>query len=265
MKLAKTKPKILVLDIESLPNILYAFDLFSYNRPHNIIQECAIITFSWKWHGEKGRAQSMSSLDFAKGKKYDPYDDSKLVAAIGDLLAEADYVVAHFTKFDMRYIRARSIINNLKPPARPTEICTYRLAKKFFKLNANRLDYLGKLFGFGGKMPMNWTFWERCANGDEAAIKKMAAYNRQDVDLLDKVFTHMKPHVELPINFKLFVPTKGASCPSCGSTKAQHRGYRLTKVTRHRRMQCNDCGTWYSVKPSEEKDEKAKELRNQSK
>lgn len=235
-----TSPKVLILDIETLPNITYAFDLFSYKRPHMIIKERSIISFAYKWLGDK-KAKVITYHDC--GDK--TYEDKKLCKAICDILKDADYTVAHYgDKFDHRFIRARCIINGVNPPAPTLQIDTYKLAKKHFNLNANRLDYLGKLFGFGGKMPMSWDFWERCANGDLDAVATMAKYNKRDVDLLEKVFVRMLPHVESRINHKLFTHKHEIVCPSCSSHKLQKRGTLVNKATKRQRYQCNDCGSW---------------------
>lgn len=240
------KPNILFIDIETLPNIAYAFNLYDYKKPNMIIKEKSIITFAYKFNSEPTKV--VTALDFQSGTKKDPYNDKGLVEFINSVIEKADYVVAHYgDKFDMRFIRSRSLINGLvATPSVPT-IDTYKLAKKYFHLNANRLDYLGKLLGLGGKSESGWKLWEKSAQGDVEAIKKMAAYNKRDVDLLAAVFLKMLPHTTGVLNQKLFSDKSGI-CPTCGSDKIQKRGTIVNKLTKRQRYFCTKCGSWHSEK-----------------
>ncbi len=234
-----SKPKILFLDIETLPNITYAFDLYSYKKPDMIIQEKSIITFAYKWLGDK-------EAHVLKGK---PYDDKELCIAINSIIGEADYIVAHYgDKFDMRFINSRCLINGVSPVPRVPTVDTYKLAKKHFHLNANRLDYLGKILGVGRKINTAWKLWEDCAKGSTKAINSMAEYNRQDVNLLESVFKKMLPYVDSRINHQLFTTKPYVVCPCCGSHKVQRRGTIVNKITKRQRLQCTGCGHWFSMK-----------------
>lgn len=242
-----SKPKILYLDIETLANVCYAFNLYDYKKPNMIIKEKAIITFAYKWAGDKS-TKVVTALDFQAGAKKDPYNDKGLVEFINSTIEKADYVVAHYgNKFDMRFIRSRSLINGLVPTPTVAQIDTYVLAKKYFHLNANRLDYLGKLLGLGGKAKSGWDLWEKSSQGDVKAIAKMAAYNKRDVDLLEAVFLKMLPHTTGTLNQKLFSDKTGI-CPTCGSTDIQKRGTIVNKLTKRQRYFCTKCGSWHSEK-----------------
>jgi DNA polymerase III epsilon subunit-like protein len=243
-------PKVLLLDVESLPNIMYGFDLWNGSKPSMLIKERAIVTFAYKWVGEKS-VHVVTTHDFQKGK-YDPYNDKGIVEFIGKLITDADYVVGHYSdKFDMRLIRARTLINNLPPLPPVATIDTYKLAKKYFYLNANRLDYLGKLLGLGGKIGTSWTLWQDCAEGCTKALKKMAIYNKRDVDLLEKVLNKLKPYVQSPLNHGLFDSSGYAVCPHCGSKELQKRGTIVSRLAKRQRVHCQKCGSWSSIKLKE--------------
>lgn len=237
----KKHPRILIWDIETLPNMGYFFGIFDQNiNPNFIIKEKSIVTIAYKFMGDK-KAQSISIADFGKIK--DPYDDKKLIKKFLKIMEEADYMVAHFGDgFDHKFLNSRAFLNNLVAPPPVQTIDTYKLAKKTFNLNSNRLDYLGKKLGFGGKMPMDWSYWVKCAEGNLAAIKKMAAYNRQDVDLLEKVFLKLVNSTSSKLNMQIF--TQDICCKTCGSMDIQYRGY-LHKLTQTvRKFVCNRCGSW---------------------
>lgn len=245
------KPKILQIDIESGCNIQYGYNLWDYTKPNMIIKERAILTFAWKWYGEK-KVNVVTSAQFQKGK-FDPYNDKGITEFIGSLIREADYVVGHYSdKFDMRLIRARTLINGLTPIPPVATIDTYKMAKKYFHLNANRLDYLGKLLGFGGKLHTGWELWQSCLEGDLKALDKMAKYNKRDVELLEKVFIRLLPHCQTALNHALFTKSEFAQCPHCGSHHVQKRGTIVNRITKRLRLHCQDCGTWSSIKYKEE-------------
>lgn len=240
-----SKPNILFIDIETLPNITYAYNLFDYKKPNMIVKEKAIITFAYKFNS--GPTQVVTNYDFPHDK-FDPYDDRLMVEFINEILSKADYVVAHYgDKFDMRFIRGRAAIHGL--PATPivATLDTYKLAKKYLHLNAYRLDYLGKLLGLGGKADSSWALWEGAAQGDLKAIKKMAYYNKRDVDLLADVFARILPHCPSTLNQKLFSREEHI-CPTCGSNHLQKRGTIVTKLTKRQRFACLKCGAWHSTK-----------------
>jgi predicted PolB exonuclease-like 3'-5' exonuclease len=248
------QPKILIYDLETLPNKGYFFGIFDQNiNPNFITQERSIVTIAYKWMGDK-KAKSLSVADF---DMTDPYDDSKLLKAFIDIYNQADYTVAHYgDKFDTKFLHTRALLNNLESPAPVSQIDTYKLVKKHFNLNSNRLDYIGKKLGLGGKMPMDWGYWVRCAEGDLKAIDKMATYNRQDVDLLEAVFKKLMPHTPSKINQHLF----GAgltSCKHCGSSDVEMRGYYHTATKTNHRFVCKKCSSWGKITikeltPSEE-------------
>jgi DNA polymerase elongation subunit (family B) len=243
------KPKVLLYDIETLFNEGYFFNLYDTSINHNFIKkEKSIITIAYKWLGDKGKAQGLTIADDVRRFKKDPHDDKRILQEFAKVLEEADYIVGHYSdKFDNKFIQSRALINNLPPLKIPAQIDTYKLLKKHFNLNANRLDYVGKLLGFGGKMGMDWSYWVRCAEGDLAAAKKMLAYNKQDVELLEKIFLKLLPHTDSKLNLALYSGKEGA-CPSCGSVKTQKRGLLPGKTRFQQRMQCTDCGKWFAIK-----------------
>lgn len=239
-----TKPKVLFLDCESLPNICYAYDLYSPKNYKMIIKEKSLITFAWKWLGEK-------EIHVVKAKE--AFKDGDIIEVINGLFEEADYVIAHYgDKFDLKYIRSRALINNLPAPAPVPSIDTYKLAKKYFNFNANRLDYLGELFGLGRKVKTSFELWDRCAKGERKAINEMAAYNVQDVALLEKIFLKMVPHVQTKLNHQLFTEHDDTVCHNCGSKKIQKRGTIISGLTKRQRYCCTKCHSWFSGKIKKE-------------
>jgi DNA polymerase elongation subunit (family B) len=231
----KPVPKILIYDIETLPNRGFFFDCFSPNRaiPLAFIeQERAICTIAYKWLGEKTQVIKMTS----------PYNDKDILKAFLPIWEQATYTVAHYgDKFDRRFIAGRLIANKMPSLAPVNQLDTYKLAKRHFNLNSGKLDYLGTMLGVGNKNKTDASLWVRCANGNKKALNEMAAYNKQDVDLLEAVFMKLLPHVQSRMNLGLF---HDMGCPHCGSDNRTYKGIQAnTKSIRHR-FKCNDCGAW---------------------
>lgn len=235
-------PKILIFDIETSHNLGYFFDLAPYDRiPHeNIVKERCVLSVAWKWLGEK-KVHSLR-IDHYDAKEH---DDKAILEKFLAVLETADAVVAHYgDKFDVPFLNGRFLINGLNPFPLVKQIDTYKIAKKHFKLNSNKLDYLGRVLGFGGKMSTPKGLWIECVNGNILALNKMEKYNRQDVELLEKVFLKLAPFAKLRYNISTH--TGAPCCPSCGSNHIQRRGTYVNTTAKYQRLQCQSCGSWFA-------------------
>ena len=238
------KPKILLWDVESSFNQVLTFDLYPERIHHNnIVTERHIICISYKWYGEK-KIHTISILDDPKRFKKDIHDDYHVVSEFRKIIEGADAIVGHYQdKFDIPMLNARLVYNRLNPLPKIVSLDTKFMASRNFKFNSNRLDYLGKFLGYKGKMENPPNLWIDCFNGDKKAIEHMGKYNRQDIDVLDFVFTTLKPFVKnYKLNMNMFL--KGAVCPTCGSENLEWRGWNYTKVNKYRRFICKDCRSW---------------------
>jgi len=90
--------------------------------------------------------------------------------------------------------------------------------------------------------------WRACMDGDKAAHKVMERYNRQDVNLLEKLYGELLPWIPQHPNLAI---ESGHACPRCGSEKLQARGFLQSMTRRYRRWQCRDCGGWSQTVASE--------------
>lgn len=238
-----SEPKILLYDLETAFNIVASFQLRDEYTPHtNILTERYIICASWQWLGEK-KIHTVSVLDDPKRYKANPYDDYHVVSTMHKVLSSADVVVAHNgDRFDNKFVRTRALANGL--PALPplTSIDTYKVAKQNFMFNSNRLDYLGKFLGFGGKKTTPVGLWMDVLKGSRKAIETMVIYNKRDVTLLRDVFLKLRPYMNSHINRELFGKV---GCPRCGSSKVQSRGLHRAISRVYRRFQCQACSGWF--------------------
>lgn len=240
----KDGPKILLLDIETCPNLVTSWGLKvdGYLGHENIIAERYIICASWKWLGSP-HVHSASVLTH-RAKKGIP--DGGVLRKLHGVIAEADAIVAHNgDRFDVPWIYSRLILTELDPPRPVPTIDTKKIAKGRFYFNSNRLDYLGKYLGVGQKIRTDFDLWLGAMKGDRKAIEKMVVYNREDVRLLERVFLKLRPYVPAnKVNAGLW--SRDLACPTCGSNDLQSRGVAHSRVSTMRRFQCQECKAWSS-------------------
>ncbi|CAN5394978.1 hypothetical protein BH10PLA2_BH10PLA2_25380 [soil metagenome] len=241
--------RILIYDIETLPNKGYFFDVFSDRgiALEFIEKPKSIVTIAYKFIGDQQPKVLRANT---------PYEDADILAKFLPIWESANYGVAHFGRgFDMPFIAARLMANNLPPLPPLPQIDTYQLAKRHFgrSLNSNKLDHLGDVLGLGRKNKTNANLWVGCAQGKRKALKEMAMYNAQDVTLLEKVFVKLLPHVKSTLNMNLLTDEPIQRCKSCGSDKLELKGFELLSSTLRHRFQCLACLAWSTIRPKKRK------------
>lgn len=229
--------KILLLDIETAPNLVHVWGLWQQNVGLNqIIASGYVMCWAAKWYGT-------DAIRFDSVKRSTP---KKMLAGIHKLLDEADCVV-HYngTSFDIPTLNKEFITYGIKPPAPYKQVDLCITAKKQFRFPSNKLEYIAKTLGLGEKTQHEGhMLWIKCMAGEAAAWKRMEEYNRNDVELLQAVYDRMKPWVRTHPNVALYDEPGLQACMTCGSTKLQRRGYARTQVNKFARYQCTGCGTW---------------------
>jgi DNA polymerase elongation subunit (family B) len=239
--MSKNKTKILYLDIENSPNLSYTWGKYDQDVI-DFKQEWYIMSFAYKWDGEKVR---VAALPDYKAYKKDRTDDAELVEDLWHLLDEADVVIGHnVDRFDLRKINTRFLAHGLTLPSSYKTVDTLKVARKMFLMNSNKLDHLAKYLGLGEKVHTGgFSLWLECMGGDMKAWAKMKLYNQHDVTLTEKVYKKLLPFITNHPNTNLYNGTTH-NCPSCGSSKVQKRGHSVTRVGKRDRFQCQSCGSW---------------------
>jgi len=229
-----TKPKILLIDIETSPNLAYVWGMYEQNVI-GLKESWQILCFSAKWLDQREVV--------AFSKEYST-NDKKVTKKIWSLLNEADIVIAHNgDKFDLRKINARFSFWGINPPSPYKTIDTLKIARKYFAFNGNNLNALAVHLGLGKKIKTGgFDLWLGCMMGDEVAWRKMVRYNKMDVRLLERVYLHFRPWITNHPNISLYLQDE--VCPKCGSKHLQSRGFAVTILAKYRRFQCQDCGGW---------------------
>jgi hypothetical protein len=205
-------------------------------------QEWYLLCFAAKWLG--GKMETHALPDF-KSYKRGSENDLLLVTELWKLLDEADVVIAHNgDQFDIKKANARFTFYNLPPPSPYKTIDTLKVARRYFNFTSNKLDDLGKHLGYGRKLVhTGFNLWKGCMTGDPEAWKKMIAYNKRDVVLLEQIYLHFRPWIVGHPNVAV-LSEKPESCPNCGSSNIHQRGTGINKSGTYIRYQCMTCKAW---------------------
>lgn len=227
--------KILLLDIETAPNLGYFWGLWEQNiSTDKIVDSSYILCWSAKWLGE----------DEIMHDSVRRSSDKKMLRGVHKLLDEAD-VVVHYNgrSFDIPVLNREFLLHKMPPPAPFKQLDLLKVSRGTFRFQSHKLDYVMKMLGHGGKIKHEgFQLWVKCMNNDSEAWDKMEEYNKGDVVGLEKVYYDFRPWIKVHPNHGAFDDTDG--CPHCKSTKMQRRGVSVTRELRYQRYQCRDCGAW---------------------
>lgn len=248
--------KILIVDIETAPNVAYVWGMWKQNIGLNMLKENSyLMSFAAKWLGE----EEVMYCENRHG------DDTELVARLIQLLGEADMVVAHNAKkFDIPVIQGRAVIHGIAPPSPFKIIDTLITAKREFRLFSNKLAYLAQVLGCADKKQHEkfpgFELWLQCLKQNDEAWAEMREYNIQDVDTLEEVYLKLRPWMKQHPNVAVKMEKDETLCPKCGSHHIHFRGYYNTNVGKYRKFQCQNCGGWGRTRYTEYDKEKRKAL-----
>lgn len=227
--------KILLLDIETSPNVAHVWGIWQQNVGINQLMESSyVLCWAAKWLGEDEII--FDSVHVSKPKK--------MLQRIHDLISEADAVV-HYngTKFDMPTLNKEFLLHNMNPPAPYKQIDLLRQVRSQFRFPSNKLDYVAKRLDLGKKTSHEGhELWVKCMNKDKDAWFRMEEYNKQDVILLEKLYIRLLPWIKSHPNHNH--QSTGHVCPTCGGTHLQKRGVAVTATSTYQRFQCRGCGSW---------------------
>lgn len=240
------KAKILIYDLEITPTLGWTYGLWE-TRVIKVEKNPYLMCFSYRWYGEK-KTHNFALPDFST-YGIDPENDYLIVKELWKLFNEADILVAHnANKFDNKVATAFFLEHGLTPPSPYKSVDTLQVARRVGRFGSNSLNSLGDLFNLGQKTAItHGDLWYRCLHGDKKAWKDMVKYNNQDVEVLYNLYEKLRPYMTNHPNIGR-IENKIDICPKCGSENVQHRGYRVTNVSKFRRAQCQDCGGWCSMR-----------------
>jgi hypothetical protein len=234
-------PKVLIVDIETAPLEVYCWGLFDQNIALNQIKEdWSILCWSAKWlDGKKVFYQGV-------GKQKNKRDDSTILKKIWKLMDTADIIIGqNSSRFDVKKLNARFILNGMKPPSSYRQLDTMKIAKKYFSFTSNKLEYTsGKLCTKYSKLKHNefagFDLWKECLAGNRKAWASMERYNRHDVLVTEEYYKKISGW-DNSINFDVYRSDEQNIC-ACGHPKFLRWGFRFTNAGKFQRFKCGNCG-----------------------
>lgn len=232
--------KILIIDVETAPNIAYVWGAWKQNVGYKqMIESTYLMSFAAKWLDSEEVIYAENRND----------DERELVGMCIELLDEADVVIAHnATKFDIPVIQGRAAVLGFTPPSPFKIIDTLTVAKKHFRFPMNSLAYLTEIFNCApklthGKFP-GFELWLQCLKQNDEAWEEMRTYNIRDVISLEELYLKMRPWIQPHPNVANELENEEHACPKCGSTHVHKRGFYYTQVMKYQRFKCMSCGAW---------------------
>lgn len=236
-----SKPKILIVDIETAPILGYTWGLFEQNIGLNQIhKDWHMLSYAAKWLDQK----EIFYKD-QRGKK-DIENDFELLKEVWKLLDDADIVVGQNSKaFDIKKLNTRFVMNGMQPPSSFKQIDTLTLAKKYFEFTSNKLEYLtDKLCTKYKKLSHSkfsgFELWKECLAGNKEAWDEMAKYNKQDVLATEELYKVLRAW-DTSIDLNVYSDSTDVVCV-CGNKKFKKRGFHYSGVGKYQRFKCTSCG-----------------------
>jgi DNA polymerase elongation subunit (family B) len=229
--------KILMIDIETSPNLAHVWGLWQQNVGlSQLLESTEMMCFAAKFLGDK-RTQFYSTFHHGR---------AEMVQKAWDLMNEADVVMGWNSKsFDEKHLNREFLEAGLRPPSPVKSLDLMHAVKRKFRLPSNKLQYVSTLLGTAGKVQHEGhELWIKCLAGDQKAWSRMRKYNIQDVDLLQEVYEQLLPWIDGHPSVALYDDAEQDSCGNCGSTALKREGYAFTKLGKFQRFVCETCGKW---------------------
>lgn len=232
-----TKPRILMLDIETAPATVYTWSLHDVNIGlEQLIAPSRVICWAAKWLGRS----EIYQVDERMGTGY-------MLGKIHTMLSDSDAVITYNgDRFDLPKLNGEFIQHRLPSLPPLTSIDLYKTVRQMGTISG-KLAFIAPYLNIGKKMDAGgFKLWREVLQGNQKSWTKMLRYNAHDTRLLDGLYCRLRPYIRNHPYMSGGWPTDGKrECPTCQSHKGQHRGSRRTKSFLIQRIQCLGCGGWY--------------------
>lgn len=179
--------KILILDIETTPHVIYAYDLWGrsfYTSPDKVIEESRMLCWAAKFTNEK-KIHFMSTQLLP---------EEIIVLGIVELMRKADIIVAHNgVRFDYKVINDRAGLYKIPLPTGYRAVDTFKISKKYARTPFHKLSFLCERYnktyqkidhGLGMELSIG------CINNNRKMWRIMKEYNIMDVLALEELYVN---------------------------------------------------------------------------
>lgn len=229
--------KLLVVDIETAPALLWGWGMYKQNfGVEQVKEDPYILMIGCKWvNGET-----------TMFTRWEHGEQGMLEGAL-ELMNEADAIISkNGVAFDIPWIRTELAKLKLRPLRPLTHIDLQKVAKGYFRFLSNKLDYIVQYLGEGKKVEHEgFRLWRRVMEGDERSRAKMVRYCRGDLRITERAYKRLRPFIE---NHPAIRAVGAEGCPKCGSKHTKKDGWRYTKCFRIQQHQCLNCYGYFSGK-----------------
>jgi len=232
-------PKILLLDIETLPMVIHTWSLFMKNySPKNIIHPTIPLMWSAKWLYSTETMHDILTPGEAINR-----DDRRILESVWPLLDAADVVIAHNgDRFDIKKLNGFFFHHNMMPPSGFQSVDTLKQSFKTMNLDSHKQEWITKYRCLEEKFETDYLLWVRCANGEQEALDEMASYCDQDVNGLEDMYFALLPWMKSHPNMGILMQSDAPVCGGCGSQHLKPSGEYVTNAGSYPRYRCLDCG-----------------------
>lgn len=199
--IGKSKPRILIYDIETAPLLGYCWSLWQNNVSLNQIHsDWHVLSWAAKWLGE----DTVYYQDQRNAEVIE--DDYEILQGIWEMLDQADFVITqNGKKFDQKKLNARFVIHGMKPPSTYRHIDVLQITKAQFGFSSHKLQYMTDTLCKKYKKSTHAKFagfdlWKACMEGNLEAFCEMEHYNTLDILSLEELFLIVAPwDARLPV------------------------------------------------------------------
>jgi hypothetical protein len=242
-----TNQKVLVLDVETSPLLVYVWNLKDqYVGLNQMVSDWHIMAWSAKWLGE-----SSSSIQYYDQRNLKVGNDLPILRPLWKLLNEADIVLTQNGKaFDAKKINARFMLHGMQPPSPYKHLDTYLIAKNAASFTSHSLEYLSERFCTKYKKLSHSNFpglslWVECLKGNLKAWDEMKKYNIHDVLATEEFYNKIKAWAPESAPKPFHSDKVSTLCEVCGQKGHMiRRGVAVKIKVRYQRWQCQTCGRW---------------------
>lgn len=253
IELQTSKPEnVLILDVETLPLVGYAFNPWKTDITlAHIIKDFCILSYSAKWLGDDKVISEVLTP-----KEVLARDDSRILQNAWKLMETANVVVTHNGKrFDIKKLYARFWKHKIKKPSSFKLIDTLVSAKATFGLTYNSVSAIAKFIEAEEKLDTDFSLWVKCDSGDQQSLQYMREYNEQDVETQEEIYLSMRGWIENHPDLSLYTGQKNV-CPVCLSSNHQEIGTYVGRGKLYREHRCDSCNAiWHDSNCIKEKNE----------
>jgi hypothetical protein len=233
------KPKILCVDIETSPAVVFSWGLFGQDHSINqIIEPSRVLCFAAKWLDKK-------QVEFYS-EFHSSHDD--MIKQAWRLLNEADIITSYNgMSFDWKHLNREFLLAGLGPVSPFVDIDLLRINRANFKFLSNKLGYVTQAVGLPTKLETGgMELWKQVLANDPAAWAKFRRYNIRDVVVTERLYVLLSQGGWIKgVHAGLFSGDM-STCHACGSSDLTPVGVMYSRASAWPKALCV-CGVFNKV------------------